>query len=85
VSSLVLFAGIVTLRGVFAVFARRNVSIIPIVPFFPAVLLVVGIGVNAWKPWAGTIAIGALHVVVAVIIGLGAYAERRQDRDEGGD
>jgi hypothetical protein len=78
VSNIVLLAGLVVMWGLVALLARKAVSIIPIVPLVPGVLLVLGIGLNAWKPWAGTITVGVLHLVVAALVGFGLLREKRQ-------
>jgi hypothetical protein len=80
-SNLVLVVALVVIWGAAALLGRRTVSIVPMFPFVPAVLVVVGIAVNGWVNWAGTIAVAVLHVIVVGVVGVGFLRERRMNSD----
>jgi hypothetical protein len=57
-------------------------SLFPVVPVVPVVALVVGLLLERWREWSGTIAIGLLHVIPLV---WNAVAYRRETRAEAED
>ena len=65
-SFVVLVGLLVAVWGAFTVFLWRRVSVIPIVPFVPAALFGIGLLLNLWIDWSGTITIGVLHVAAVV-------------------
>jgi len=86
-SNIALGAGLVVIWGLVVLLGRRAVSLTPTVPLVPVALLYLGIGLNAQKPWVGTITVGVLHALVAAIVAFGLFREKKQPppQDGGGN
>lgn len=76
-STLALAGILVVVWGAFVVFMRRKISVIPVVPFVPALLFGLGLLLNHWIDWCGTIVVGALHVVLPAALGVIWHVQRR--------
>jgi len=53
----------------------KKVSLVPVVPLVPLAMVGLGLLLNAWIAWAGSIAVALLHVVPLAIV---AVAKRRE-------
>jgi hypothetical protein len=64
--------------------ARSRVSIVPIVPFFPAAAIGVGLLLNLAIAWLGTGIIGAAHalMVIAATLSIGPWSKPKVDVHE---
>lgn len=78
-SDAVLITLLVVVWAAFTIAMWRRVSVIPIVPFVPAVLLGIGLLLNYWMDWLGTISVAALHLVAGALV-MGRKAKPPQDQ-----
>lgn len=81
-STVVLAVTLVVVWGGVVAFMRRRVSVIPVVPFVPALLLGLGLLLNLWIDWSGTIAVATLHIVVPAALGVIWHRQRRRTAPE---
>ncbi len=68
VSDIVLYSEVIGYWSIFALTFRRQISIVPTIPFAPIGLVCLGLALNHWLwIWCGTIIIFAVQMVTLVV------------------
>ena len=69
ISDTILYAGVVIYWSAFVLVFRKRISVIPIVPFIPIVLLALGVAMNHWIwIWCGTIVVMIAQAIPLMIV-----------------
>ncbi len=59
-------------------------SWIPVVPFYPIVLFLLGVGINYLQDWAGTVVVALIHMGLVVNILKGSMGSKQKRKKCGG-